>query len=97
MQTTVVKNNVEHGLFNQVITPSERHNRIFFPKELYGKRVQVVFFPATTEKGMENDQPKPLRNTKPFIPPRHRVGTMRVSNNLVLLSENLIRADRDAR
>ena len=78
-------------MFWQEITPDERRNSILIPKEWYGKRVDVVFFPASS-----NAEPSP-QGGKPFKVNRRHLESMRVSVATELLSENLIRADRDAR
>ena len=88
MQTLTVENSVKHGLFRQVITPDERRNSIPIPKEWYGMEVEVILFPVPA---------KTPPAAKPFFVPRRRVGSARASSNPAMLSENLIRADRDAR
>ena len=88
MQTRKIGNSVKHGLFRQVITPDEQRNNILIPKEWYGKKVEVILVPIPAE----TQSP-----AKPFRVNRRRLESMRVSGNPVMLSENLIRADRDAR
>ena len=88
MQTLTIGNNSKRGVFRRIITPDERSNSILIPEEWYGTKMEVTFTPVPPET-----PPAP----KPFVAPRHRVGTVRASGDPAMLSENLIRADRDAR
>jgi len=96
MKTVTIENGIGYGLFRQVMTPDEQRNSILIPKEWYGMRVEVILFPVAPDT--ETDfSPSPLPNAIPFKVNRRRLKSMRVSSVPELLSDNLIRADRDAR
>ena len=94
MSAVVIGNDIERGVFRQVVTPDERCNSVRIPKEWYGRRVEVILFPVPSN--VEADV-SPLPGATPFKVNRRRLKAMRVSATPELLSENLIRADRDAR
>ena len=82
---------VKNGFIKQVIMPDERRNSIQIPKEWFGKRVEVILY--TTIAGVE----KPPSNATPFMIKHPRIKSKRAAGSPELLSENLVRADRDGR
>ena len=80
------------ALFREVVTLNERCDNIAIPKEWFGMRVEVIAFPVPVDAEGVTPSPK-----VPFRVNRRRLETMRVSSTPELLSENVIRADRDAR
>ena len=80
------------ALFRKVITPNEHCDNIAIPKEWFGMSVEVIVFPVPSNA--EGIVPSPK---VPFRVNRRRLESMRVSSTPGLLSENVIRADRDAR
>ena len=91
MQTVI---NTKRGLFRQVVTPNEHRNNIPIPKEWYGKRIGVILYPMPVEPDKQQTYETAQKS---FRVNRRRLETMRVSGNPAMTSENLIRADRDAR
>ena len=91
MQTKFGNEVAATGLFKQVITPDEHRASVHIPREWFGRRVEVLIFPVPME--MET-APIPA---KPFKVNRRRLESMRVSSSPEFLSDNLVRADRDAR
>jgi len=78
-------------LIRQVIMPDESQNNIPIPREWFGKRVEVILYTSPA------DWEKPPANATPFKVNRRRLESKRAPCPTGLLSENLIRADRDAR
>jgi len=91
MKTISIGNDAKHGFIRRVIMPGERRNSIPIPKEWSGKRVEVILYTVVA------DVEKPSSNSKPFKVNRQRLESMRASGSTGLLSENLVRSDRDAR
>jgi len=91
MKTVAIENDAKHGFIRQVIMPGEHRDNIPIPREWFGKRVEIILYTAPTEAE------KPPPNTTPFKVNRRRLESMRAPGSPGLLSENLIRADRDAR
>ena len=96
MKAVTIESGIGYGLFRQVVTPDEQCNSVHIPKEWYGRQVEIILFPLSPDT--ETDfSPLPLPNAVPFKVNRRRLKSMRVSSSPELLSDNLIRADRDAR
>ena len=91
MKTILIENDAKHGFIRQVIMPGERRNNIPIPRAWFGKRVEVILYTAP------EDAEKPLPNAMPFKVNRQYLESVRAPGSPGLLSENLIRADRDAR
>ena len=81
----------------QYLTPSEKNNTITIPKKWYGKHIGVIFYQATPEPESGEKPTVDPKNKKPFVIDRRFLKTMRMCTNPAMMSDNLIRADRDAR
>ena len=91
MQTTFGNERAGAGLFKQVITPGEHCDSVHIPRQWFGRRVEVLIFPLPADT--ETAPPA----AKPFRVNRRRLESMRAPSSPEFLSDNLIRADRDAR
>ena len=80
------------ALFRKVITPNEQCDNVAIPKEWFGMKVEVILFPIPADA---KDAPPP--HGMPFRANRRRLESAHAPSAPGLLSENLIRAERDAR